>query len=187
MAIKRRCVTRVAAANTPLVLSLDGEPAVLHADASHVFDLAGDRSVVTDWPSARTPWLARDVDGSGAIEDGRELFGSMTVKRDGKVATQGFEALRELDANGDGRIDASDPAFAELLVWADRDGDRRSSPSELRSLEAAGVVSIDLGYVSCPPATLGGTAMSSKRPSATEMTRGIDVHLAQQRLDHVEL
>ena len=32
------------------------------------------------------------------------------------------------------RIDASDPAFASLLVWADRDGDRRSTPDELSPL-----------------------------------------------------
>jgi hypothetical protein len=143
---------------------------------------------VTDWPTARTPWLALDRDGSGRIEDGSELFGSMTVLSSGHRARQGFEALRELDANGDGRITAEDPAFASLVVWSDRDGDRVSSSSELASLGALGVVSIDLAYTVEPRCDARGNCeverASFRYVDASGLERRgaiVDVHLAAQR------
>jgi hypothetical protein len=134
-------------ANTPLVLSFDGAPVEFRADAAHGFDVNGAASQVTDWPTARTPWLAIDRDGNGSIDDGAELFGSMSPLAQGGRARNGFVALRELDTNGDGRITAEDEGFAELLVWSDRDGDRRSSAGELVRAADLGLVSIDLGYV----------------------------------------
>jgi hypothetical protein len=91
-------------------------------------------------------WLALDRDGDGAIADGSELFGSMTVLSSGRRARNGFEALRELDEDGDGRITPADSGFARLLLWSDEDGDRVSGRGELRSLASFGVVSIDLDY-----------------------------------------
>jgi hypothetical protein len=131
---------------TPLVLSFDGAPIVYRTDHQRAFDLDGAQSLATDWPTAATPWLALDRDGSGSIEDGSELFGSMTTLPGGRRAANGFEALRELDTNADGRITAEDAAFARLLVWSDRDGDRRSSPGELVTAAAWGLLSIDLAY-----------------------------------------
>src|SRR5262249_54443520 len=66
--------------NTPLVLSFDGAPVEYRIDSAHAFDLNGTRSQVTDWPTARTPWLALDRDGNGRIDDGGELFGSMSSR-----------------------------------------------------------------------------------------------------------
>ena len=63
-----------------------------------------------DWPMANTPWLALDRDGNGAIEDGSELFGSGTRLASGARARNGFEALRELDSNGDGVVSHETPA-----------------------------------------------------------------------------
>jgi hypothetical protein len=118
---------------TPIVLAFGGERVTYAAGAG------------TDWPSATTPWLARDLDGDGAITTGAELFGSDTMLAAGTLARHGFEPLVELDANHDGVLSASDPAFASLLVWADADGDRQSSPSELTKL-ADRVVEISLRY-----------------------------------------
>jgi hypothetical protein len=53
------------------------------------------------------------------------------VLPDGSFASHGFIALRALDANRDGVLDGRDPAFATLVMWADRDGNRASSPDEL--------------------------------------------------------
>jgi hypothetical protein len=143
---------------------------------------------MTDWPTARTPWLAIDRDGSGAIEDGRELFGSMSPVREGGRARNGFVALRELDSNGDGRITADDPGFARLLVWSDRDGDRRSGAAELSSAASWEIVSIDLDYVSAPVCDARGNcgverAAFKFRDAAGVVRTGtvIDVHLPAQR------
>ena len=73
-------------------------------------------TVDNDWVGAETPWLALDRNGNGLIDDGRELFGSMTELPDGRRAPNGFAALAALDDDGDGRITARDAAFARLLV-----------------------------------------------------------------------
>ncbi len=104
---------------TPLVAVFDGRP-VEYRHGS-----------VMDWPSVRTPWLARDLDGDGQVAAGAELFGSDTKLPDGSLARDGFQALAALDANHDGVLDARDPAFATLYLWYDHDGDRKSGPGEL--------------------------------------------------------
>src|SRR5690606_13463790 len=109
------------------------------------FDL-GPACGATDWPTAATPWLALDRDGSGAIEAGSELFGSATVLGRGVLADNGFTALAALDHNRDGRITAADPAFSRLLLWADHDADRRSTAWELTPLADLGVIAIGLTY-----------------------------------------
>jgi hypothetical protein len=135
---------------TPLVLAFAGE-SVRFTGAAGDFDLMGrEASVATDWVSPETPWLALDRDGNGTIDDGRELFGSMTVLTDGQRAPNGFVALAALDDDGDGLITAHDASFGRLLVWRDANQDRRSEPGELTSAEAAGLVSIDLGYRDVP-------------------------------------
>lgn len=120
---------------TPLVLSFDNAR-VAYAPSS---------TGPSDWPTTETPWLALDRDGDGRITSAAELFGGETLLTSGRAAKHGFEALAALDDNRDGAIDARDAAFAELLVWADRDGDRQSSPDELAPLSSR-VVSLSLGY-----------------------------------------
>jgi hypothetical protein len=128
---------------TPLVLAFDDQPVAYTTGGRFAFT-AGD-PVATDWPTAVTPWLALDRDGDGAITNGAELFGSSTPLPDGRLAADGFAALAVLDANHDGRIDRDDPAFASLVLWADRDGDRHSSPDELRpASEVIDAISLDV-------------------------------------------
>lgn len=135
--------------STPLVLSFDGAP-VRFTQAKGSFELSGQgASVATDWVSSATPWLALDRNGNGTIDDGRELFGSMT-DLGGRTAHDGFEALAALDANHDGRIDARDPAFGKLVLWSDANQDRVSQPGELMTLAQAGVVAIELSIAVTP-------------------------------------
>jgi hypothetical protein len=104
--------------NTPLVVSFDESPVEFtRADTTFAIGV----SERTEWVTAKTPWVALDRDGSGCIESARELFA-------------GFDALGELDANGDGLVDARDPAFAELVLWSDRDQDKTCTPNELTPL-----------------------------------------------------
>jgi hypothetical protein len=131
--------------STPLVLSFDGA-AIEYGSGGHRFDLG--RCEATDWPTASTPWLALDRDRSGQIDGGHELFGSATRLRGGGLADNGFTALAELDLDRDGKITPADPAFAELVLWADGDADRRSSGLELQSVGALGLVEIELRYAS---------------------------------------
>ena len=141
------CDLSSGAASTPLVLSFDGAEVALAASASAAFDLTGlGQSLATDWPSARTPWLALDRNGDGSINDGRELFGSAVEIAEGRLARHGFEALTALDENGDGRIDAADPGFAALTLWSDVDADRQTDRGELATLAARGVVSLSLSF-----------------------------------------
>jgi hypothetical protein len=140
---------------TPLVLSFD-RARVEFTRAAGAFDLDGrDVSIETSWVSARTPWLAVDLDGDGRIEDGSELFGSMTRLPDGRRAPNGFAALAALDDDHDGRITRGDAAFDRLLVWSDDDQDRRSAPSELRRAVDVGLVAIHLDYASSARCTDG--------------------------------
>lgn len=122
---------------TPLLIVLDGAPvAYTPAREESRFAIDGLSALRTDWPTARTPWIARDLDGDGVIADGRELFGSGTVLPDGQRARDGFVALAVLDDNADGVIDARDRAWSELLAWSDRDGDRRGQGAELAPLSS---------------------------------------------------
>ncbi|CAN5924688.1 hypothetical protein BH11MYX4_BH11MYX4_65480 [soil metagenome] len=131
--------------NTPLVLVFDGAP-VTYGARPAPFDLVGDdTSRATDWPSARTPWLAIDRDGNGRIDDGSELFGSMTLLGSGMRARNGFEALAELDTNHDGVVSTDDADFTKLVAWRDADGDRASSLSELQPVSGS-IVRIELAY-----------------------------------------
>jgi hypothetical protein len=130
---------------TPLVVAFDAQPVEFTAAGADQFAFVPDVPMSTDWPTATTPWIALDLDGDGAITSGAELFGSSTLLPGGTTAHDGFEALAPLDANGDGVLDARDPAFAKLVLWSDRNGDRRSTPDELRPLSSV-VTAIPLAH-----------------------------------------
>ncbi len=130
---------------TPLVLSFDGaEVRFERSTASFAFSPGVSKD--SDWPSAVTPWLARDVNHNGRVDDGSELFGSDTRLDANRTAKNGFEALAALDLNEDGVVDENDPAFDELLVWRDLDGDKRSSRKELVALRDVGVARLETRF-----------------------------------------
>ncbi|PTD96445.1 calcium-binding protein [Pseudothauera lacus] len=133
---------------SPVILDLDGTGInTVGLDAGVYFDHAADGFAErTGWLGAGDGLLVWDRNGDGAINSGRELFGSETVLASGLKAVNGFEALRELDINGDGVIDANDPAFAELRVWVDANVDGRTGEGELLTLEEAGVQAINVTY-----------------------------------------
>jgi hypothetical protein len=172
------------ACNTPLVLSFDGAPVVFDTHATGSFDLTRDGVCHGgDWPTAVTPWLAIDRDGNGSIDSGADLFGSATRLAGGGFATNGFDALRDLDDNKDGVFDANDAAFTKVVVWTDRNMDRLSTPSELTSLAEAGVKSIDLHdrrEVRCD--ARGNCEGERSRFTMADGRRGtvIDVYLVQR-------
>ncbi|HEY4222335.1 MAG TPA: hypothetical protein VGO62_13365 [Myxococcota bacterium] len=129
---------------TPLALAFDGGHLDLDGNSDATFAFEPGQPVQSAWPRASTPWLVRDLDGSGAIESGRELFGSFTLLADGTRARDGFVALAALDSNNDGVIDARDAAFGSLSLWRDRNGNRVVDVGELEPLAHAGVTSLAL-------------------------------------------
>ena len=92
--------------------------------------------------------LDRDADSS--LDNGSELFGNFTPLANGMLAVNGFQALAQFDANGDGKIDASDPIWSQLRVWqhdpeATDSGDPDSS-GIFKTLDELGIQSINTGY-----------------------------------------
>lgn len=138
---------------TPLVLSFDSAP-VEFTQPSGAFDVMGvGMSLGNDWVSAATPWLVLDRNGNGTVDDGSELFGSMTRLGSGERAPHGFAALAELDQNGDAAVTPSDASFTELLLWRDVDQNRQSTPNELAPLADSGVRELSLRYTRAPRCT----------------------------------
>lgn len=171
---------------TPLVLSFGAALEFAAAPASAAdFSLRGpDSCARADWPAAATPWLALDRDGNGAIDDGSELFGSGSRLASGSWARDGFIALAELDSDGDRAITPADARWSELVLWADHDGDRRSSGWELLPLASFAVEAVELDYGRASDCDARGNCgferAGFRYRSGGRSLRGevIDVHLA---------
>ena len=133
---------------SPIILDLDGDGVeTIESIAGAYFDHAADGFAErTGWVARDDGLLAWDRNGNGMIDSGRELFGSEALLANGAKAANGFEALKSLDANNDGAIDANDPAYTELRVWKDTDGNGRSDAGEMLTLIEAGVQGIDTAY-----------------------------------------
>ncbi|MGE0351430.1 hypothetical protein [Hydrogenophaga sp.] len=130
------------------------------------------------WVAPGDGLLVWDRDANASIDSGRELFGAETLLPDGTRAVNGFEALRALDTNADGVIDASDPVFAQLRVWVDASSDGRSGAGELLTLQEAGVRSINLTYTNSSHVDAQGNAhrqVGSYTTSEGEVRSATDV------------
>lgn len=111
----------------------------------------------TGWISAADGFLVLDHNFNQSTDGAKELLSNPLVADAGK----GLRLLSAYDANGDGRIDGSDPVFEHLKVWQDlnQDGDNTNAITigavqrlvqdesggvmELRSLSGAGITAID--------------------------------------------
>jgi hypothetical protein len=130
----------------PLILDLDGDGIeTTSATSGTYFDHdANGFAEGSGWVGRDDGLLVMDRNGDGIINNGRELFGDETILSSGRKASNGFEALAELDGNADGKIDMNDKAYSQLKVWRDSDGDGYSLRTELHTLEELGIKSINL-------------------------------------------
>ncbi|MBN6150275.1 hypothetical protein JR065_07985 [Xanthomonas sp. AmX2] len=135
---------------SPIVIDLDGdgvETTALQNNRYFDHDANGMRER-TAWASADDGFLVRDLNRNGRIDNGREMFGNQTRLANGNLASNGFEALRDLDDNQDGLIDQNDAVFAELRIWRDLNGNGRTDSGELQTLAQSGLSAVRTGWQS---------------------------------------
>ena len=164
----------------PLALDLDGDGIETRgADGKVVFDHNND-GVKTDtgWLRPDDGWLVLDRNSNGTIDNGGELFGVDTVKSDGTKASDGFDALSDLDSNNDNIFDAGDTRFADVRVWRDLNQDGVSQSSELSTLAANNIRSISLNKTSATTNLGNGNAQTATATfTRTDDTTGTAANL----------
>lgn len=126
------------AAKDPLVINFDGLGAQL-GQKNFVFDIDADGTADQLHQLMKgSGFLARDINGNGIIDDGRELFGPTTG--------DGFQELTQFDDDANGWIDENDDVFDKLRIWEiDSDGHHI-----LTALGQKGIGAIYLGNLDLP-------------------------------------
>jgi hypothetical protein len=136
--------------SSPIIINFEnGGDRFTGRNAPVLFDMAGNGYPrLMGWTAAGADeaflWLDRNH--NGKVTSGAELFGNFTPLQNGHRAKNGFEALLEFDANGDGVIDQQDPIWSRLMLWRDLNHNAVSEQNELASLAGSGVTAIDLHY-----------------------------------------
>ena len=134
---------------SPLVIDLNGDGKIetVSTKGNVFFDFDNNQKIENSgWIGKNEGFLVRDLNNNGKIDSGTEMFGNHTVLSSGKTASNGFEALKDLDSNGNGKFDASDAAWSQVKVWRDANTNGVVDAGELMTLEDAGIQSIDLNY-----------------------------------------
>jgi hypothetical protein len=132
---------RAIARRDPLTLDLDADGLETRpVSAGVLFDHDADGvRTGTGWVASDDGFLVLDRNGNGTIDSGRELFGDSTLKTNGTLALDGFDALADLDTNADGKVDSLDAFWDNLRVWRDLDQDGVSDAGELATLSSLGI------------------------------------------------
>ena len=131
-----------------LDLNANGKIDTLSLENGVFFDHNGDEiAFKSSWISGGDGILARDINGDKEINSGAELFGNFTKLKNGELAKNGAEALKDLDDNNDGIFDSNDKAFNEILVWQDFNSNGKAESGELKSPSEHGIKSINLEFL----------------------------------------
>ncbi|HSH96827.1 MAG: calcium-binding protein [Methylophilaceae bacterium] len=110
-----------------------------------LFDIDADGvKTSTGWIAATDGLLVLDRNGNGTIDSGRELFGDATLKSNGQLAEDGFDAIADQDSNLDGKVDSLDANWTSLKVWRDLNQDGISQVNELFTLSDLNIQSINV-------------------------------------------
>lgn len=120
----------------PLVINLDSDIAGV-SDQKFLFDIDSDgvRDSISTLKKG-SGFLALDKNGDGTVNDGSELFGT--------VSGDGFGDLAAYDSDGNGWIDEADEVWDKLLIYSmNEDGS-----TSMYGLSEKGVGAIFLGNVS---------------------------------------
>jgi Ca2+-binding RTX toxin-like protein len=147
---------------SPLVIDManDGFDVVQFSQSNVLFDYDADNiKTKSSWFTDDDVMLVRDINGNSQVDSGRELFGNNTLLRSGTLASDGYEALADLDANGDGKINQAGGELALLQAWKDLNANGATDSGELFSLSALGITEIKLAK----------TAFSTTLPDGTRL------------------
>ncbi len=133
---------------SPILIDRSGDGLHLSSvDDGVLFDFTANRPLWMGWPTTTDDaWLALDRDGDGMILNGTELFGNTRNLANGLQAQNGYEVLAELDSNHDKVVDADDPDFARLLLWADANRNGVGEPAELAALGSTSVRALAVDF-----------------------------------------
>ncbi|MDX1737687.1 MAG: hypothetical protein R3261_05590, partial [Alphaproteobacteria bacterium] len=135
----------------PIILDLNGDGVNLISTAQGVdFDLDadGDKERI-GWFSSDDGVLALDISGDGQINDMSEIISSYfnyQDRNDSEVIQSSLEILSLYDDNEDGIIDQQDDIFDKLSVWQDANTNGLTESGELKSMDEAGIQSINLNH-----------------------------------------
>ncbi len=136
-----------------LDLNGDGVRLTSYGDAPVLFDIDhdGGSKEVTGWVSREDGIVVMDLNGNGRIDGIHETFSEYfngTVGTGGsagsKPYTDGFAALKSLDANRDNAFTSADTAWSNVKVWVDANHDGVTDAGEPKTLSSLGISRIDL-------------------------------------------
>jgi len=132
---------KMARAITPIVIPLGSRLAVedlVDRTATVAFDADGSglRRSWT-WITPDAGWLVFDSRQTRQIQSGLQMFGSVTFWL---FWDNGYQALRSLDDDGDGRLLGRE--LAGLAIWRDVNGNGISEPGEVTPLAAWNIVEL---------------------------------------------
>lgn len=129
---------RITGRTDPLIINYDGGFNNLSSQA-YAFDLDGDgKEEMVSFAGAGSGFLAWDKNGDGIINNGHELFGTLSG--------DGFAELVNLDEDGNGFIDAGDSIFSQLSIFS-KDSAGNDS---LRQLSDFDIAAISIQSVATP-------------------------------------
>lgn len=137
---------------SPLLIDLENNSRQYHLTSAAngvSFDISADgHPVRMGWTRASSPvgFVTLDRNNNGVIDDGSELFGTATLLRDGRRASNGFVALADIDDNMDGKVNEADSRFSRLRLWVDANHNGISESAELVALPDVGVRAIFTQY-----------------------------------------
>jgi tetratricopeptide (TPR) repeat protein len=141
---------KMARAITPIVIPLGGRLEVEDlVDRSAVVAFDADGSGLRrswTWITPDAGWLVFDSRQTRQIQSGLQLFGSVTFWL---FWDDGYQAMRSLDDDGDGRLRGSE--LAGLAIWRDVNGNGISEPGEVAALAAWNIVELSCDAASPGP------------------------------------
>lgn len=134
---------------TPIAIDINGDGIETIPIGSGVwFDLDADGvNERVGWLSSKDGFLIIDKNKNGLVDNGSELFGDAYLLKNGELARDGFEAMLDIDSDGNMKLNSLDEKWGDLRFWRDMNTDGVSDETELFYLDDLGLQEIDLSPV----------------------------------------